>query len=511
MSDFLRFKTATTTQETNLLYKIQSAREHLIADKMTSYENNGDEEDFPNMVGQFHKSLLHDANGLVNTAEYQKLLTLMSEPTQANLIAISQPNATKLSDPLSSFTRLLYGDDPHYLATLIPPAPKINSRLAAADLLCVYGMALLRDVKFADFATDPTVAMIATELANFPELSPYMAWPPTPANLFRDKSLGCTKGGYVSQFLLQDIPSYEETTEQKKFRYMPGEDKILTNSDFLDNMNGIVAGSSINQEAQRRFIQTGRDGAQLVHTDQFTQIINQVLYILGFNGYAAHPTNSPFSAAELASCRPCVTSAGAQAYVDCHIAAEIAIVAAFVSKWVVNRRCRPEYMAMLVDQHKNAVATHPLHADLLSSPILDAVHTKWGNYLLPQVYPEGSPSHPAYPAGHASVAWATCFVLKAYFDPAELMKTVVEPSSDGFSLNTIANTANLNVEDELHKAAANISWFRNWAGVHYPTDGHAQKEMCRQLVKSVLRDRSKCGVRQINYTFRDDEGNNVDI
>ena len=37
-------------------------------------------------------------------------------------------------------------------------------------------------------------------------------------------------------------------------------------------------------------------------------------------------------------------------------------------------------------------------------------------YLLSQVYPEGSPNHPTYTSGHATVAGACATILKAFFD-----------------------------------------------------------------------------------------------
>ena len=38
------------------------------------------------------------------------------------------------------------------------------------------------------------------------------------------------------------------------------------------------------------------------------------------------------------------------------------------------------------------------------------------SYLLPMAFPEGSPMHPSYGAGHATVAGACVTILKAFFD-----------------------------------------------------------------------------------------------
>ena len=40
------------------------------------------------------------------------------------------------------------------------------------------------------------------------------------------------------------------------------------------------------------------------------------------------------------------------------------------------------------------------------------------SYFLSQAFPEGSPTHPAYPTGHGAVAGACITVLKFFFDGA---------------------------------------------------------------------------------------------
>ncbi len=41
--------------------------------------------------------------------------------------------------------------------------------------------------------------------------------------------------------------------------------------------------------------------------------------------------------------------------------------------------------------------------------------------LLPMAFPEGSPMHPAYGAGHATVAGACVTILKAFFDTSAVL------------------------------------------------------------------------------------------
>src|SRR5437660_6510937 len=66
---------------------------------------------------------------------------------------------------------------------------------------------------------------------------------------------------------------------------------------------------------------------------------------------------------------------------------------------------------------KTGTAQYPLHADVLNSQAVAAVFVKnRGSYLLPITFPEGSPTHPSYGSGHATVAGACVTVLKAFFN-----------------------------------------------------------------------------------------------
>lgn len=105
--------------------------------------------------------------------------------------------------------------------------------------------------------------------------------------------------------------------------------------------------------------------------------------------------------------------------------------------------------------------------------------------------------HPAYGAGHATVAGACVTILKAFFDhTAELPPPYVQPSADGRSLQRIEDVGPLTVEGELNKLAANISIGRNWAGVHYFTDYYESVLMGEQIALGILEEQM--------LTFRED-------
>ena len=44
------------------------------------------------------------------------------------------------------------------------------------------------------------------------------------------------------------------------------------------------------------------------------------------------------------------------------------------------------------------------------------IYSQYGSYLLPQAFPEGSPTHPCYPTGHGTAGGACITALKFFYD-----------------------------------------------------------------------------------------------
>jgi len=127
--------------------------------------------------------------------------------------------------------------------------------------------------------------------------------------------------------------------------------------------------------------------------------------------------------------------------------------------------------------------------------------TEEKNYLLPMAFCEGSPMHPAYGAGHATVAGACITILKSFFDSNSIFKPDGSNSDlayvsidQGKKLELVpvfdrdGNKAHLTVEGELNKLASNISIGRNWAGVHYFTDYYESLLMGEQIAVGILEE-----------------------
>ena len=169
--------------------------------------------------------------------------------------------------------------------------------------------------------------------------------------------------------------------------------------------------------------------------------------------------------------------------------------AAEVRVWLVERSYTDEGMVTLVyvreERQMNgesAAKRYPIHDSLLESTALDRTETKFGTALLPQAYPEGSPTHPSYPGGHAVSAGSCTTVLKAYFDEeAEIADPKrPHPEYDYSILESI--DADLTVGGELNKLATNLSYARSWAGIHYRSDTTAGLRVGERIATAYLRD-----------------------
>ena len=102
-------------------------------------------------------------------------------------------------------------------------------------------------------------------------------------------------------------------------------------------------------------------------------------------------------------------------------------------------------------------------------------------------YPEGCPTHPAYPAGHACVAGAGVTVLKAFFNETFIIPKPVQVTSDGSALFSYEGTP-LTVGGELNKLASNIALGRDTAGVHWRSDGIEGLKLGEAVAIEILRD-----------------------
>jgi hypothetical protein len=188
-----------------------------------------------------------------------------------------------------------------------------------------------------------------------------------------------------------------------------------------------------------------------------------------------------------------------------------ALKAVWCQKWFVHRRLRPEEFGGLVHNRLTdpAAADYPINEEILNSDALPAVFERYGSYLLPQAYPDGSPLHPAYGGGHATVAGACVTILKAWFDESFVIPDPVVPNREGTALvaYTGPDAGSLTVGGELNKVAANIAMGRNIAGIHWRTDCSESLTLGEEVALGILEEQQATYNEGGRFTLTKFDGN----
>ncbi len=335
---------------------------------------------------------------------------------------------------------------------------------------------------------------------------------------------------------------------------------------WRDVQNGANFGGLDVYEPQRRFITTPRDLATYVHFDQLYQAyLNAALLLLSMNA----PRSKGFPEPSFSGHRTDFATFGGPHILSlvCEIATRC-LKAVRRQKFNYHRRARPEAMGgrltlACADHLDKLGCAGPGFAEMLDQIPDDLLHAvihhnkdqnstamkkmrrlackhkgaglpkgidEHCNLLLPMAFPEGSPMHPAYGAGHATVAGGCVTVLKAFFEMFEDCDSKVErkltfcddhgrekpiryvPNGDGSCLIQDPKSQNaLTVQGELDKLAANISIGRNMAGVHYYSDYYDSLRMGERVAVGLLMEQSPTYVEPVDMSFTSFDGDHIRI
>ncbi len=447
---------------------------------------NGDEGLYASRIGSFSKGLPHDAIGEVDPGAYQTFKQAL-DSRDFSLLDTIAIGPRKLENPQGGLVYSLQGADP--VSLTMPPAPAFASAEIAGEMVELYWMALCRDVAFDDYASSATVAAACADLNALSDFrGPRSGGQVTPATLFRSPTSGDLTGPYISQFLLQPASYGTLALDQRQRTYAAGSDHMINFAEWRAIQTGQQPSASPVFDGASRHIRNLRDLAAYVHDDVLFEAFFNAALVLFANGvpfkpgvavYGSSPSQTGF------------TSWGGPHMLDVLTGvANLALRAVWFQKWFVHRRLRPEAYAGRVEVHASAQASYPLHADVLNSAAFSQLQTMNGNALLPMAYPEGSPRHPSYGAGHNAVAAACSTALKAFFDENHVLQNPVVPSADGLSLvpYTGPDAGNLTVGGELDKLAGNIAQGRNAAGVHWRSDYSGSFPLGEQVTETVLQE-----------------------
>ena len=458
---------------------------------------NVDESLYPNKLGSYSKGLPHNNDGTVVLSAYQAMLQALNSGNPTDFDAIPMGGDRKLTNPQSGLAFDMEGADAHSLVQL--PAPAFASREQAAEISENYWMALLRDVPYSDYSVNPIANAAAADLSIYGSdfKGAKTGGVVTTATLFRGLTPGDKAGPYLSQFFYQNCNFGANKLEQKITTSMPGLDYMTDFNTWLAVQRGFNQPPDV-LDPTPQYMRNGRNIGQWVHIDVLFQAYFHAFLVLAGAGapfddgnpYNANPTQIGFG-----------TFGGPHiATVLCEVATR-ALKAVWFQKWYVHRRLRPEVHAERVDRTLYHGAGYPVHPEVLTSLSSGSRlggYMPAGNALLPMAFPEGSPTHPAYGAGHATVAGACVTILKAWFKEStnlvDIGLTPLQPSTDGLTLGVYggSDAGDLTVGGELNKIASNVALGRNTAGVHWRSDGTESLKLGEQVAINLLKEARSC-------------------
>ena len=505
------YKSSTRANDSDFFRKSTANDEHI---NLGVLPDNGDAAKFSDHSGTWTKCLLHDNLEIVNQNSYTSFVNALTSGKFQDFenIIVGNPGGTnvtaQLNGPQTSLAFDLEGLDSH--ATNIPPAPSITTAQTADEGVEHYWAALLRDVAFIDYSTNPVAAQAANELNNLSYIKSSAnneyPFPVTPQNLFRGRIVandGNVQGPYLSQFLVQPTSFGAQPISQMYRTFLPGQNFMTSVAEYMNVQNGFPPSASLAFDPTFRFLHDGRGMSSYTHVDVLHEAYFIAFLVLAGIHTPLNPGN-PYRGSRTE--HGFGTLDGADAAGTLSEMATRALKAAWFHKWIVNLRQRPEHLgglvqARLTNRTPMPQASRQLNADVLNSQAVAQTFSQFGTYLLPQAFPEGSPTHPCYPTGHGTVAGACTTALKFFFDGSQRIRPlllaagtdVMQPSSDGLSLvpYTGADRDNLTINGELSKLAFNISFGHGiHAGIHFRSSTQQSILLGEQVGISVLTDRS---------------------
>ena len=426
---------------------------------------NDDELKYPAGWANFSKSLPHDGLGHPHQTAFEALVHACQTGDPADFAAIPLGGVQPLRNPQGGLSFDFCGADSNQ--TIVPPAPAFASAWRAGEMVEVYWASLLRDVPFANYATDPLVAQACTELSGLSDFrGPKESGAVTPNTIFRGPYAGSTGGPFISQFLLRDIHFGAQINTQQVRVYVPGMDYLTSYADWLGRQDGAPFGPR-HYDPTFRYMRNIRDLAAWVDADPPLQAGYHALSILLQIGTPLDPAN-PY-VHQIVN-QDAFTTFGPVEWFDMiGRAPRAAHEAVWFQKWRIHRSLRPEEFAGRLHNHLIGAFAYPLHRDVLNSQVVQEIFSRYGTYLCPQAYPDGCPTHTAYPSGHSVGAGSTVTMLKAIFEESFVIPNPVEPTADGLSLQPYVGPP-LTVGGELNKLAFNIGMARVMAGIHWRSD-----------------------------------------
>ena len=483
----------------------------------------------------FGKTLLHDNNILPLSGSVDTMLNAVDKGTLESVDEIERdPQTTRpLEGIISQYSVNMLGSCSSTPRT--SSLYSITSPGTAFEMAEVYAMSLSREVNFDQWSTNATISKMIDVLNQYPDKTTAPLDPSTnlitASNLFRGRGHDELLGPYISQCLICDFNYGNLRVEQKYIvetpARLPGAGFAAKN---IEEYRKIATGRTLSGAAvleQARHINNPMVLGSIVHNDPLYQFYyNAALVCLTYGGFTLEHeflgTDSKTSGWTMGGSPDILANL---AFVS-----KGALLVAWENKWG-QTRIRPEACANLVRLANNSSLREsiPGLSDLynninltsdVGNNILNEVRsqTSDNNALLLLQYPEGSPTHPSFPAGHAVVAGACVTVLKCFIKThngttpilwSNPQKVVTNPDGTT-SLDTYTGDS-LTLVGELNKIASNVALGRDWAGVHYRADGDLGINLGEQYAIDYMINVCQSYSENLSYSLQKYDGTFITI
>lgn len=504
-----------------------------------------------NFTKGFEHDLVTGALTAEGRAAYEQLVLAMHTGLQADFNAISLAGNNppygprKLINPQLGLAFSNEGCDSSMFN--VPPAPTLGSAEEAAEMIELYLQAVCRDVSFDDYASSYSTLAACDVLSALPAFTGPRDpnGDVTPQTLFRGNGDGCIEGPFISQFMLLDvfplfaagcggpvspmIGVYQSLIQtvfagHQVWPYANLREFGMTWNEFVTLQNGTIPRPYVQNDFPvhaKIYLANGRELCYFVHTDGPITPYTPVINILAKNGFPLSPTN-PYVNGTITKEWSLITLGGGDIHTMLGSVFAEAMKAAWAQKWRVHRRLRPEVMGGWFD-YSVSTDTNPYNLDeTLFAPVIGGVNwhqlvlqhnlnqakdgplkTTYGynnddlptaedasTLLLSLPFPEGSPTHPAYPSGHATIAGAAITILKAMFDDTVRIDVHVQPKKVNPNDPTLLvdTTLDTTVGQELNKLAWDVAMGRDFAGIHWRSDAEEGIRLGEQVAIRWLMD-----------------------
>jgi hypothetical protein len=462
------------------------------------------------------------------------------------LLAFEPP--CKLKDPCVQVDKA----DRDQVAAATKELRSVFNTALEADAALAGGLRLNQDLPFVPVAKDGFPCGEQLEIER--------------STLFRSGLHDEQFGPMISQFFIRPIPYGTQTIDQRQVPYIMGKDFLTNHDDWLraqntgkdkfgrgyaqcnfygdqlagretyyPTTNGKPGGPTV-----MRYISTMRDLARFVNRDALHQAyFNAALFLAGI-GAPADPGN-PYAGNLYTREGRFATLGDPDLLTLVSEVASRALKVVWRQKWLVHRRCRPEVygglLQMQVNGHKGNKRAYGLPAWVAKTEAAKRVFDhnavmnggKPGTYFLPMAFSAGSPTHPAYGAGHATVAGASVTVLKAWFDEDAKLKPILHRAMlDSRKIDTVQfkgllqpgarkvgedfcepqpycgpDADKMTVGGELNKIASNVAMGRTMGGVHWRSDNTRSLRLGEEIAIEILRKRTlEYAEKPVSFTFR---------